>query len=209
MAQSPNNTPGGVANTIWVDCPHSVVTAGLVRALEGEARVHIGSEPPPRDYSAIIFCSDDSQSLLESIKRFRDLSPDTVPILVLGSHLELPLARAAIRAGASGFVHAEMTPGQVVRAVKVAIKGELVAPRELIRYLIVEPEPANANLLSARQREILELVVEGLSNAEIAKQLFLSESTVKQHLRAVYKLLKVSNRTEAANLFRHSDGELT
>ena len=144
---------------------------------------------------------------MENIARFQELSPDTVPILVFGSRLELPLARAAIRAGASGFVHAGMTPGQVVRAVEVATKGELVAPRELIRYLIVEAEPANANLLSARQREILELVVEGLSNAKIARQLFLSESTVKQHLRAVYNLLKVSNRTEAANHFRHSDGE--
>ena len=44
-------------------------------------------------------------------------------------------------------------------------------------------------------------VVEGLSNAEIGRRLYLSESTIKQHLRAAYKLLGVSNRTEAANLF--------
>jgi DNA-binding CsgD family transcriptional regulator len=58
--------------------------------------------------------------------------------------------------------------------------------------------------LSARQREILGLVVEGMSNAEIARRLFLSESTVKQHLRGAYKLLGASNRTEAARLFRRS-----
>ena len=45
-------------------------------------------------------------------------------------------------------------------------------------------------------------VVEGLSNAEIGRRIYLSESTIKQHLRAAYKLLGVSNRTEAANLFR-------
>jgi DNA-binding NarL/FixJ family response regulator len=57
-------------------------------------------------------------------------------------------------------------------------------------------------ILSFRQRQILELVVEGLSNAEIAGRLYLAESTVKQHLRAAYKLLGVRSRTEAAKLIR-------
>ena len=48
-------------------------------------------------------------------------------------------------------------------------------------------------------------VVEGLSNAEIGRRLYLSESTIKQHLRAAYKLLGVNNRTEAANLFRRGN----
>jgi DNA-binding NarL/FixJ family response regulator len=95
-----------------------------------------------------------------------------------------------------------MTPDQLVRAVEVAIKGELVAPRELFRYLLSEDRSSDLAALSARQREILELVVEGLSNAEIAGRLFLSESTIKQHLRAAYKVLGVKNRTEAAKLIR-------
>jgi DNA-binding CsgD family transcriptional regulator len=63
---------------------------------------------------------------------------------------------------------------------------------------------ANLDILSHRQREILELVVGGFTNAQIAKRLFFSESTVKQHLRAAYQLLGVSNRTEAAKLVRRS-----
>jgi RNA polymerase sigma factor (sigma-70 family) len=74
----------------------------------------------------------------------------------------------------------------------------------MVKYLIAREIPASLNGLSARQREILELVVEGRSNAEIAKSLYLSESTIKQHLRAAYKLLEVSNRTEAAKLIRDS-----
>jgi DNA-binding NarL/FixJ family response regulator len=50
----------------------------------------------------------------------------------------------------------------------------------------------------------LELLSEGLTNAQIAKRLFLTESTVKQHLRQAYKALGVSNRTEAARLLRNS-----
>jgi DNA-binding NarL/FixJ family response regulator len=71
--------------------------------------------------------------------------------------------------------------------------------------LLVDGESsANLDILSHRQRELLELVVEGFTNAQIAKRLFLSESTVKQHLRAAYKLLGMSNRTQAAKLVRRS-----
>jgi DNA-binding CsgD family transcriptional regulator len=100
-----------------------------------------------------------------------------------------------------------MIPNQLLRAVAVATKGELVAPRKLLKYLLSEEEPANFGLLSARQREILGYVVEVLSNAEIARRLFLSESTIKQHLRAAYKLLEVNNRSEAANLISRSAGD--
>jgi DNA-binding NarL/FixJ family response regulator len=190
---------------IWIDCSRSVVSVGLVRALEGQARVvNQGSEPPRDAPSCIILCPSGQENLSEHVERIRKLSPDAPPVLVFGSHLDLPLARDALKAGASGFVHAGMTPNQLLRAVAVATKGELVAPRELLTYLLSEEEPANLAALSARQREILGYVVEGLSNAEIGQRLFLSESTIKQHLRAAYKLLGVNNRTEAANHFRRS-----
>jgi DNA-binding NarL/FixJ family response regulator len=70
---------------------------------------------------------------------------------------------------------------------------------------LTKDHSADLDTLSVRQREILGYVVEGLSNAEIARRLYLSESTIKQHLRAAYKLVGVSNRTEAANLFRRGD----
>jgi DNA-binding NarL/FixJ family response regulator len=207
MAQFPKNEskPLGL---IWLDCPPSVVTAGLVPTLEERALVHTGMAPPEDVPSCIVLCSNGKgEDLSERLERHRRLSPEEPPILVLGSHLDLPLALTALRAGASGFVHAEMTPEQVLRAVAVAAKGELVAPRQLLQYLLTQDEPANLAALSARQRETLGYVVEGLSNAEIGKRLFLSESTIKQHLRSAYKILAVNNRTEAANLFRRSTKE--
>jgi DNA-binding NarL/FixJ family response regulator len=96
-----------------------------------------------------------------------------------------------------------MTSDQILRTLRVALKGEIVAPRELLEYALAdEPTAVNLDVLSPRQREILELVVEGLSNAEIARRIFLAEFTVKQHLRAAYELLGVKNRTEAAKLVR-------
>src|SRR5829696_4184494 len=143
----------------------------------------------------------------EGMARIRERYPG-VPLLVLGSHLDLGLAWATLKNGADGFVHTQMHPAQVLSAMEVVQKGELAAPRGLLRYyLLSQNENPNIGDLTARGREILELVVEGLSNAEIAGRLYLSESTIKQHLRAVYKVLGVRNRTEAAKTMReHARG---
>ena len=141
---------------------------------------------------------------LEGMKRIRRHSPNAL-IIIFGLYLDLAVAKAALQSGARGFIHAGMQPEQITRAVCVATKGEIVAPRQLLEYLIANEDVVKLNILSARQREILQLVKDGLSNAQIAKSLFLTESTVKQHLRSAYKALGVSNRTEAANLIADED----
>jgi DNA-binding NarL/FixJ family response regulator len=204
MMREPQNSsrPLGL---VWVDCPRSVVSAGLVRALEKRATVHQGLKPPRDVPSCIILCANSREDLSKRVEFYQELSQGAPPVVVFSPQLDLPLARDALQAGASGFVHAEMMPDQLLRAVAVAAKGELVAPRELLRYVLTDDQSGDLATLSVRQREILGYVVEGLSNAEIGRRLYLSESTIKQHLRAAYKLLGVSNRTEAANLFRRGN----
>src|ERR687891_205052 len=204
MMREPQHNPRPLG-LVWIDCPRSVVSAGLVRALEKRATVHQGLKPPKVVPSCIILCANSHEGLSQRVKFYQEICPDAPPIVVFGPQLDLPLARDALQAGASGFVHAEMMPDQLVRALTVATKGELVAPRELLRYVLTNDQSGDLAALSARQREILGYVVEGLSNAEIGRRLYLSESTIKQHLRAAYKLLGVSNRTEAANLFRRGN----
>jgi DNA-binding NarL/FixJ family response regulator len=190
---------------VWVDCPHSVVSAGLVRALEKQAMVHQGPKPPEDVPSCVILYANSHEGLSKRVEFYREQSPDAPPVVVFCPQLDLPLARDALQAGASGFVHAEMMPDQLLRALAVVARGELVAPRELLGYVLTKDYSGDLAALSVRQREILGYVVEGLSNAEIGRRLYLSESTIKQHLRAAYKLLGVSNRTEAANLFRRGN----
>jgi DNA-binding NarL/FixJ family response regulator len=204
MISQPKDGPKRLG-VVWVDCPHSMLSTGLVRALEKKARVHQGLKPPGDAPSCIILCANSHEGLSERVKFYKELSPEAPPIVVFSPQLDLPLAHDALQAGASGFVHAEMTPDQLVRAVAVAARGELVAPRELLEYVLTKDRSGDLATLSVRQREILGHVVEGLSNAEIGRRLYLSESTIKQHLRAAYKLLGVSNRTEAANLFRRGN----
>ena len=202
--REPQYSPNSLG-LVWVDCPRSVVSAGLVRALEKRATVHQGLKPPKDVPSCIILCANSHEGLSKRVEFYREQNLDAPPVVVFCPQLDLPLARDALQAGASGFVHAEMMPDQLLRALAVVARGELVAPRELLRYLLNEDVPANLGALSARQREILGYVVEGLSNAEIGRRLYLSESTIKQHLRAAYKLRGVSNRTEAANLVRRGN----
>src|SRR5215211_2093688 len=192
---------------VWVlSSSYSITTEGLKQVLEGKAEVKIGGDSCARSPSCVVlYAGGMEEGWLEDMGRIRELYPG-VPLLVLGSHPDLALAWATLKNSADGFVHAQMHPAQVLSAVEVVQKGELAAPRQLLGYFLSQNENPKLGELSARQREILELVVEGLSNAEIAGRLYLSESTIKQHLRAVYKVLGVRNRTEAAKVMRERTG---
>jgi DNA-binding NarL/FixJ family response regulator len=192
---------------VWVVTPsYSITMAGLKKALEGKAEVKIGGESSAGSPSCVVlYAGGMEESCLDGMGHIRELYPG-VPLLVLGSQLDLALAWSALKQGADGFVHAQMHPSQVLRAVEVVQKGELAAPRELLGYFLSQNEKPRIGELSARQREVSELLVEGLSNAEIAGRLYLTESTIKQHLRAVYKVLGVRNRTQAAKTMREDAG---
>jgi DNA-binding NarL/FixJ family response regulator len=190
---------------VWVLSPsYSITTEGLKKVLEGKADVKIGGQSSSGSPSCVVLYAGGGmeEDWLEGMGRVRELYPG-VPLLVFGSQLDLGLASSVLKDGADGFVHAMMHPSQVLRAVEVVQKGELAAPRQLLRYFLSQKENPKIGGLSARQREILEMVVEGLSNAQIAGRLYLSESTIKQHLRAAYKVLGVHNRTEAAKTMRN------
>ena len=187
-------------HTIWIDVPFPTVAVGLAHILRPGMRVYT-RQTPDVELSAIIVGASKAEEVPGTVERVRKSHHQT-PVLLFDTHIDLPLARAALKAGARGFIHAGMAPQQIVRAVEVAAAGELVAPRKLLEDLVAGEDSKDLEALSHRQREILGLVAEGRSNAQIAAHLYLSESTVKQHLRAAYKLLGVRNRGEAARLFR-------
>jgi DNA-binding NarL/FixJ family response regulator len=108
----------------------------------------------------------------------------------------------AFRAGASGFVLKTAPPGQLVAAVRTIVQGEaLLAPastRQLIEQSSrrITPSPLLGSL-SARETDVLRLLARGLSNAEIAEELFVEPSTVKTHVAAVLAKLGVRDRVQA------------
>ena len=187
---------------VWITCSYPVVTRGLEEILEEEARVHVGHEPPEGETpSSIILCTKEAGDVASEVKRLREIAPYT-PILIFSWDLDLQVGKSAFQAGVHGFIHAKMQTSQIVNVVSLASSGEVVLPKGLLRGLVAEETPAGAAALTSRQREILALVAEGMTNAQIAKRLYLSEFTIKQHLRHAYKLLKVRNRTQAAEFLR-------
>ncbi len=111
----------------------------------------------------------------------------------------------AIRAGASGFLLKDVRPVELVDAIRVVAAGEaLLAPsvtrRLLDRFALAVPDdrtPPALDALTERELEILRLVAQGLSNAEIAERLVVGETTVKTHVSAVLRKLGLRDRVQA------------
>jgi DNA-binding NarL/FixJ family response regulator len=111
---------------------------------------------------------------------------------------------AAVRAGASGFLLKDVQPGELVDAIRVVAAGNSLFGPAATRRLVERfaPPPAaratnTINELTEREREILRLLAQGRSNAELAEQLFLSEATVKTHVSAILRKLAVRDRVQA------------
>ncbi len=114
---------------------------------------------------------------------------------------------AAVRAGASGFLLKDTPPEDLVRAVRVVASGDALLDPGVTRRLIEEfgrapsaPEPVHddrIDRLTEREGEVLELMARGLSNAEIANELFLGETTIKTHVGRVLMKLEVRDRVQA------------
>jgi DNA-binding NarL/FixJ family response regulator len=112
----------------------------------------------------------------------------------------------ALRAGASGFLLKRSSPEELTAGIKVVSSGEsLLAPsvtRRLIEEFVRRPTPATVTSaplddLTRREREVLALVGAGLSNAEIASHLYISEATVKTHIKRILMKLGIRDRVQA------------
>ncbi len=142
---------------------------------------------------------------LEATRRLVELGT-TARIVILTTFDLDEYVYAAIRAGASGFLLKDVRPQQLVDAIEVVAAGDaLLAPsvtqRLLARFAeaLTRPEEraSDLSLLTERELEVLTLVAAGLSNAELAERLFLSETTVKTHVSSVLRKLSLRDRVQA------------
>ena len=113
----------------------------------------------------------------------------------------------ALRAGASGFVLKDDSPEQLLAAIRTVAAGDaLLSPavtKRVIQKFARTPRPAppkEIDELSEREQEVFRLMTRGLSNAEIGKQLFISETTVKTHVTHILQKLNLRDRVQAVVL---------
>jgi DNA-binding NarL/FixJ family response regulator len=126
-----------------------------------------------------------------------------VHVLILTVSEQEPDLLAALRVGAAGYLLKDMPPAELVAAVRGAGDGEPRIPAALAGRVLGEIDAGDMGSiedLSPREREVLGLMAEGLRNREIAERLFLSEATVKTHVRHLLDKLRLRNRAEAAAL---------
>ncbi|MCF6473278.1 response regulator transcription factor, partial [Nonomuraea sp. MG754425] len=115
-------------------------------------------------------------------------------VLVLTTYEDDGEILRAVAAGAAGYLLKDVSRADLAAAVRAVARGETVLSPSVARLLDARRE---APALSEREREVLELVAEGLTNAAIGRRLYIGEATVKTYLLRVYAKLGVSDRTSA------------
>lgn len=123
-------------------------------------------------------------------------------VVALTSFYDQERLLATLAAGAVGYVLKDSAPEEIVRAVRAAAAGDAPLDPRAAQVLLAARTrgagPGDATALTPREREVLDLLAAGLSNRRIARQLGITEATVKAHLTRVFAVLGVTDRTQAA-----------
>jgi len=125
---------------------------------------------------------------------------DALKVIVASSTAAPADVDAAFHAGACAFVVRSAQPEDLAATIRIAFSGTVFIGARQLNGVVPVPVPGREPLgrLTSREREILQLVSEGHTNAELAHMLWVTEQTVKFHLSNIYRKLNVSNRTEAS-----------
>lgn len=142
-------------------------------------------------------------SEVKELARLTDRRPDVRIVVVSGSDSRTDILQA-LTAGVHGYILKSQGSADLIDKLRYILSGEIYVPPQIARRdqreQFVEPteetNPVSAEL-SDRQREVLQGLVDGLSNKEIANRIGVSEGTVKMHMAALFRALGVSNRTHA------------
>ena len=132
----------------------------------------------------------------ESLRRLKENNPDT-PIVVLSAVTEPENVLQAVDIGASGFIPKTSSNKIILSALHLILAGGLYLPSELLSLQNKPEDTAVKGILTPRQLDVLRLMGQGKPNKIIARELDLSEGTVKLHVTAILKALNVINRTGA------------
>lgn len=183
---------------------HDIETVGAVG--DGESGIRLARELLPD--VILLDMRMPSMNGLEVLRRLRQNGLQ-MPIVMLTTSTEESDLIECLRNGAQGYLLKEMQPGDLVKALEEIIEGKTVVAPHLAQLLVrvVQGQPETAenetgpfDNLTPREGEILNLLAEGQSNKVIARNLGISDGTVKLHVKAILRKLGVHSRVEAAVL---------
>lgn len=194
---------------------HTMVRHGLKQILELENDIIVVAQAPNGD-EAIRLAKEHSPDVilmdinmpgkngLQAIKEMKDYDMPS-KIIVLTLHSDKEYLFKTIEMGAEGYVLKDAEPDILVDAIRSVSSGQPYIQANMAMEFVKEYKvgvhdkfKADENNLTAREIEVLDLIAEGMINKEIAKALFISEKTVKNHVSNIFRKLNVSDRTQAA-----------
>jgi NarL family two-component system response regulator YdfI len=137
---------------------------------------------------------------IEAIRQIKDRHPD-IEVVILTTYDDDTHIVEGLGAGARGYLLKDAGRAALFNAIRAAARGESLLPPEVLETLLARSRTrsrASAVALSQREQQVLELIVTGASNKEIAMQLGITERTVKAHVTSILNKLGANSRTEAA-----------
>jgi DNA-binding NarL/FixJ family response regulator len=200
---------------------HPLVRSAVARAVAGNGMVVVAEASSAEEALAVapgvapeILLIDIALPGMSGVELVRELAPRlpaTKIVMLTMSSAERDVADA-MRYGASGYLTKDLSPEALARSLQAAQAGELVMPRRLAARLLSRvlrrggPAQAEGGLpldsLTTRERDILRLLADDLTDRDIATALTISPRTVESHVSSILRKLEVRNRAEAARRFR-------
>jgi NarL family two-component system response regulator LiaR len=188
---------------------HNVVRSGLATFLKAYDDLKLVGEAR-NGVEAVSLCQRDTPDVIlmdlmmpemDGIAATRAILADhpQVKIIAMTSFEEEKLVQGVLAAGAISYLLKNVTAGELARAIRDAASGKSTLSPEAARVLIQATRPPKEPTpdLTEREREVLDLLVQGHSNQHIAEAMFISVATVKAHISSILSKLGVSSRTEA------------
>jgi DNA-binding NarL/FixJ family response regulator len=188
---------------------HEVVREGIRFMLSDAPDVEIAGEAGSAEAMLSVLESDPIDVILldirmggmtglDALETIRSMYPQ-IRVLMLSMHDQPGYVRRALELGASGYLLKSAGRAEVLDAIAAAAEGRTYIHQSLVEPLLSDVVSGSARTsgLSPREQQVLQLVADGNENKQIARELSLSEATVKTYLRGVFERLAVSSRAEA------------
>ena len=184
----------------------ALVRQGLRQIIELDTDLHVVAEAGSVDdgVSAVLETHPDlvvlelrlgSEDGIEVVRRLRG-EGDQTPVLVLSTHEQPADLRAALAAGAAGYLLKSTTSEVLMQGLRDAVAGKTVIDHAFVTKLINEQRPTATPTATPRERAVLELVADGLTNREIGEQLGISARTAQKHLENLFTKFGVHDRAQ-------------
>lgn len=189
---------------------HRILREGLRRSLEAEGVDVVGEATDGEEAVELaealhpdVVLMDVTMPVLDGVeatRRIRQRLPE-VRVVMLTMHADEVTIARALRVGADGYLVKDCSTDEIAETIRLVAAGETALSRQVAVSMLAEvqtlaPEGPE-EVVSKREEEVLQLIADGCSSAEVAERLFISQKTVKNHLASIYQKLDARDRTQA------------